>query len=209
MAREVPEINGGSLADIAFLLLIFFLVTTTMDIDTGITRLLPPEPEKDQETEVKVNKRNVLVVLLNRSDRLMVGGEEMDRLALKAKTIEFFTNPLNKADLPEMVETEIQFPPGSSPLLPPDGVWKGKVSKGVISLQNDRSTTYGKYLQVQNELVAAVNELRNEFCNLYFDKDYDELNTGNPVEEEIYEAIRDIYKMNISESEPKNIGGLN
>jgi hypothetical protein len=133
----------------------------------------------------------------------------MDRLALKAKTIEFFTNPLNKADLPEMVETEIQFPPGSSPLLPPDGVWKGKVSKGVISLQNDRSTTYGKYLQVQNELVAAVNELRNEFCNLYFDKDYDELNTGNPVEEEIYEAIRDIYKMNISESEPKNIGGLN
>jgi len=209
MARETPEVNGGSLADIAFLLLIFFLVTTTMDIDTGITRLLPPEPEKDQETEVKVNKRNVLVVLLNRSDRLMVGGEEMDRFTLKAKTIEFFTNPTNSTTLPEMVDTEIQFPPGSSPLLPPDGVWRGKVSKGVISLQNDRSTTYGKYLQVQNELVAAVNELRNNFCNLYFDKDYDELNTANPFEEEIYEGIRDIYKMNISESEPKNIGGLN
>ena len=209
MARETPEVNGGSLADIAFLLLIFFLVTTTMDIDTGITRLLPPEPEKDQETEVKVNKRNVLVVLLNRSDRLMVGSEEMDRLALKAKTIEFFTNPTNSTTLPEMVDTEIQFPPGSSPLLPPDGVWRGKVSKGVISLQNDRSTTYGKYLQVQNELVAAVNELRNNFCNLYFDKDYDELNTANPFEEEIHEGIRDIYKMNISESEPKNIGGLN
>jgi biopolymer transport protein ExbD len=209
MARETPEVNGGSLADIAFLLLIFFLVTTTMDIDTGITRLLPPEPEKDQQTEVKVNKRNVLVVLLNRSDRLMVGGEEMDRFTLKAKTIEFFTNPTNSTTLPEMVDAEIQFPPGSSPLLPPDGVWRGKISKGVISLQNDRSTTYGKYLQVQNELVAAVNELRNNFCNLYFDKDYDALNTANPVEEEIYEGIRDIYKMNISESEPKNIGGLN
>jgi biopolymer transport protein ExbD len=209
MARETPEVNGGSLADIAFLLLIFFLVTTTMDIDTGITRLLPPEPEEEQETEVKVNKRNVLVVLLNRSDRLMVGGEEMDRLALKAKTIEFFTNPLNLETLPVMEETEIEFPPGSSPLLPPDGVWKGKVSKGVISLQNDRSTTYGKYLQVQNELVAAVNQLRNDFCNLYFDKDFEELNTNNPVEEEIYEGIRKIYKMNISESEPKNIGGLN
>ena len=209
MARETPEVNGGSLADIAFLLLIFFLVTTTMDIDTGITRLLPPEPEKDQETEVKVNKRNVLVVLLNRSDRLMVGGEEMDRLALKAKTIEFFTNPMNSATLPEMEETEIQFPPGSSPLLPPDGIWTGKVSKGVISLQNDRSTTYGKYLQVQNELVAAVNELRNDFCNLYFDKDYDELNTANPIEEEIHDGIRKIYKMNISESDPKNIGGRN
>jgi biopolymer transport protein ExbD len=205
MPRAVPEINGGSLADIAFLLLIFFLVTTTMDIDTGITRLLPPEPEKDQETEVKVNKRNVLVVLLNRSDRLMVGGEEMDRLALKAKTIEFFTNPADNPELPEMVDTEIKFPPGSSPLLPPDGIWRGKTSKGVISLQNDRSTTYGKYLQVQNELVAAVNQLRNDFCNLYFDRDYDDLNTANPIDEEIYNGIRDIYKMNISESEPKNI----
>ncbi len=209
MARETPEVNGGSLADIAFLLLIFFLVTTTMDIDTGITRLLPPEPEKDQETEVKVNKRNVLVVLLNRSDNLMVGGELMDRLDLKAKTIEFFTNPSNNENLPEMEETEVQFPPGSSSLLPPDGVWTGRVSKGVISLQNDRSTTYGKYLQVQNELVAAVNELRNNFCKLYFDKDYDELNTAITSEEEIHDGIRKIYKMNISESEPKSIGGLN
>ena len=209
MARETPEVNGGSLADIAFLLLIFFLVTTTMDTDTGITRLLPPEPEKDQETEVKVNKRNVLVVLLNRSDRLMVGGYEMDRLDLKAKTIEFFTNPLNNENLPEMEETEIQFPLGSSSMLPPDGIWRGRVSKGVISLQNDRSTTYGKYLQVQNELVAAVNELRNNFCNFYFDMDYEELNTSNTNEGEIHDGIRKIYKMNISESDPKNIGGRN
>jgi biopolymer transport protein ExbD len=209
MARSTPEVNGGSLADIAFLLLIFFLVTTTMDIDTGITRLLPPEPEEDQITDVRVNKRNVLVVLLNRSDLLMVGGEVMDRLELKEKTIEFFTNPLNKEDLPVMEETEVQFPPGSSSLLPPDGVWRGKVSKGVISLQNDRTTTYGAYLQVQNELVAAVNTLRNDFCKLYFDKEYEELNTANPIEEEIQEGIRNIYKMNISESDPKNIGGRN
>jgi hypothetical protein len=139
----------------------------------------------------------------------MVGGEVMDRLALKEKTIEFFTNPLNKEDLPVMEETEVQFPPGSSSLLPPDGVWRGKVSKGVISLQNDRTTTYGAYLQVQNELVAAVNTLRNDFCKLYFDKEYEELNTANPIEEEIQEGIRNIYKMNISESDPKNIGGRN
>lgn len=208
MARETPEVNGGSLADIAFLLLIFFLVTTTMDTDSGITRLLPPEPEKDQDVEVRVNKRNVLVVLLNRSDLLMVGGEVMDRLELKAKTLEFFTNPANSENLPEMEQQEVQFPPGSSSLLPPDGMWRGRVSKGVISLQNDRSTTYGKYLQVQNELVAAVNELRNDFCNLYFDKDYEQLITANPIEEEIRDGIRKIYKMNISESEPKNIGGL-
>jgi biopolymer transport protein ExbD len=209
-SRETPEVNGGSLADIAFLLLIFFLVTTTMDTDTGITRLLPPEPDPEQEdVEVKVNKRNVLVVLLNRSDLLMVGGEVMDRLALKDKTIEFFTNPLNKEDLPVMEATEVQFPPGSSSLLPEDGIWRGNVSKGVISLQNDRSTTYGKYLQVQNELVAAVNTLRNDFCNLFFDKDYAELNTANPIEEEIQLGIRKIFKMNISETEPKSIGGRN
>ena len=205
MARETPEVNGGSLADIAFLLLIFFLVTTTMDIDTGITRLLPPEPEEEEKVEVKVNKRNVLVVLLNRSDRLMVGGDEMDRLDSKDKTIQFFTNPANDVNLPEREDVEIQFPPGSSSLLPPDGVWRGKVSKGVISLQNDRSTTYGKYLQVQNELVAAVNTLREEFCKLYFEKDYADLNTANPIEEEIHNGIRKIYKMNISESDPKNI----
>ncbi len=208
-ARSTPEVNGGSLADIAFLLLIFFLVTTTMDTDTGITRLLPPEPEENQETEVRVNKRNVLVVLLNRSDLLMVGGEVMDRLALKDETIEFFTNPRNDQTLPEMEVQEVNFPPGSSSLLPPDGVWMGNVSKGVISLQNDRSTTYGKYLQVQNELVAAVNQLRNDFCKLYFDKEYNDLNTANPIEEEIQTGIRKIYKMNISESEPKSIGGRN
>jgi biopolymer transport protein ExbD len=205
MARETPEVNGGSLADIAFLLLIFFLVTTTMDIDTGITRLLPPEPEEEDKIEVKVNKRNVLVVLLNRSDRLMVAGAEMDRLDLKAKTIEFFTNPANDVNLPEKEDVEISFPPGSSSLLPPDGIWRGKVSKGVISLQKDRSTTYGKYLQVQNELVAAVNELRDNFCNLYFEKDYADLNTANTIEEEIHSGIRKIYKMNISETDPKNI----
>lgn len=207
--RELQEVNAGSMADIAFLLLIFFLVATTMDVDTGITRLLPPIPEEEQDTEVKVNKRNVLVVLINRSDQLMVRGEPGTRLdELKRITMEFFTNPNNSQDLPEMENKEVEFPPGSSPMLPPDGVWRGQVSKGVISLQNDRSTTYGKYLQVQNELVAAVNQLRNDFCELYFDKKYDELNENNPVEKEIKEGIREIYKMNISEATPKNIQGL-
>ena len=208
--RELQEINAGSMADIAFLLLIFFLVATTMDVDTGLTRLLPPIPEEEQEQEVKVKERNVLVVLINRSDQLMVDGEFGTRLdQLKDITMEFFTNPNREEDLPEMEEKEIEFPPGSSPLLPPDGVWRGEVSKGVISLQNDRSTTYQKYLQVQNELVAAVNQLRQDFCKLYFNKDYDDLNMNIPREKEIAEAIRDVYKMNISEATPKNIKGLN
>lgn len=204
--RELQEINAGSVADIAFLLLIFFLVATTMDIDTGITRLLPPIPEDDQDIEVQVNKRNVLVVLINRSDQLMVRGEFGTRVdELKGITMEFFTNPSRSDELPEMEAKDVDFPPGSSPLLPPDGVWRGNVSRGVISLQNDRSTTYGKYLAVQNQLVAAVNTLRSDFCKLYFDKNFDDLNDNNPIDKEIKDGIRSIYKMNISEAEPKNI----
>ncbi|MEX0987934.1 MAG: biopolymer transporter ExbD [Bacteroidales bacterium] len=207
--RELQEINAGSMADIAFLLLIFFLVATTMNVDTGLTRLLPPIPEDDQEMEVKVKQRNVLVVLINRNDQLMVKGEFGTRVdQLKNITMEFFQNRANDPNLPEKRNVEIQFPPGSSPLLPEDGMWRGMVSQGVISLQNDRSTTYKTYLRVQNELVAAVNQLRQDFCKLYFDKDFDDLNMNNPVEKEISEAIRKVYKMNISEAEPKNIGGL-
>jgi biopolymer transport protein ExbD len=207
--RELQEVNAGSMADIAFLLLIFFLVATTMDVDTGLTRLLPPIPEEEEEVEVQVKQRNVLVVLINRNDQLMVRGEFGTRVdELKDITMEFFTNPANDPDLPEKEDAEIQFPPGSSPLIPPDGMWRGKVSKGVISLQNDRSTTYKQYLMVQNELVAAVNQLRQDFCKLYFDKDFDDLNMNSPNEKEIAEAIRQVYKMNISEAEPKNIGGL-
>src|SRR6056297_479920 len=144
--RELQEINAGSMADIAFLLLIFFLVATTMDVDTGLTRLLPPIPEEEEEMEVQVKKRNVLVVLINRNDQLMVRGEFGTRIdELKDITMEFFTNPGNDPDLPEKEDAEVQFPPGSSPLIPADGIWRGKVSKGVISLQNDRSTTYQRY----------------------------------------------------------------
>ena len=111
--REIQEINAGSMADIAFLLLIFFLVATTMDVDTGITRLLPPMPEKDQkEEEVKVKERNVLVVLINKEDQLMVEGQIMDLSRLKETTIEFFSNPNDDVHLPEKELEIIEFPIG-------------------------------------------------------------------------------------------------
>ncbi len=204
--RDTPQINAGSMADIAFLLLIFFLVTTTMDVDTGITRLLPPIPEDEQDTEVDVKERNVLVVLINRDDQLMVGGEVMDLQSLKIKTTEFFSNPTNSKTLPEMEEVDVQFPPGLSSRFP-DGLGTFLVSKGVVSLQNDRSTTYGKYLQVQDVLVSAVNGLRNQFCMDYFGRKYSDLNPMNFVDDEIIKGVKKVYKMNISEAEPKNIGG--
>jgi len=207
--RGIPEINAGSMADIAFLLLIFFLVATTMDMDTGITRLLPPIPDKDIPLDdIKVKERNVLVVLINKDDQLMVEGKIVNIGELKDKTMEFFSNPLDAQDLPEKEAVSIDFPPGQSSRFP-NGTAEIMVSKGVVSLQNDRSTTYGKYLVVQNELVAAVSELRNQFAQEYFGRNYDDLDPKKGIDEAIIDGINKVYKMNISEAEPKNIGGTN
>ncbi|MDX9845476.1 MAG: biopolymer transporter ExbD [Tenuifilaceae bacterium] len=189
MARKTPEINGGSLADIAFLLLIFFLVTTTMNVDTGLARMLPPMPEEDQKTDQDVNKRNILTVLVNKSDRLLVGDAPMEVSMLREKTKEFLSNPMDDKNLPEKTPTEVEFF-GTVP-----------VTKGVISLQNDRGTSYRMYMLVQNELVAAYNELRDEVARTKFGKAY------NDLPEDQQKAIQKIYPLRISEAEPKSIGG--
>lgn len=190
--RATPEINASSMADIAFLLLIFFLVTTTMDVDTGIQRQLPPIPEnKDQKTDVEVNKRNIYLVLVNSRGNISVNQSWMDIDKLREDAKKFIN--CDRADdptLPEMEEITVEGIKGPV-----------KTSKGIISLQNDRGTTYGRYIEVQNELVAAYNEVRNEAARKYFNKPYDELN------DEQQEAIRKIYPQRISEAEPKNYGG--
>ncbi|MEJ5267541.1 MAG: biopolymer transporter ExbD [Bacteroidales bacterium] len=189
--REISEINAGSMADIAFLLLIFFLVTTTMDVDTGIARQLPPIPEDKAKTEAEINRRNIFIVLINAQDRLLVNGKPMNVEELKDKAKEFIKSDPNNPELPTMVETKIDGIP--NPVL---------VSEGVISLQNDRGTTYKKYMEVQNELVKAYNELRDEAALQYFGKRrFDDLTEAEQ------EAVKKIYPQRISEAEPKNIGG--
>ncbi len=186
--REVPEINGGAMADIAFMLLIFFLVATTMDIDSGLSRKLPPPLPPDVEEPPPIKERNVFVVLINSLDRLMVEGEALDIKNLKDKAKEFIENPMDVETLPEKKPTEVAYF-GTYP-----------VSKGVISLQNDRNTSYGVYIQAQNALVAAYNELRDEMAIRKFGKPLNEL------AEDKQDAIKDIYPQRISEAEPKNIG---
>lgn len=190
MARKTPEINGSSLADIAFLLLIFFLVTTTMNVDTGLNRMLPPMPEQNTKQEdIEVKKRNMLAVKINKSDRLLVAGEPMEIYMLKDKAKEFIMNPNEEAHLPELREVDI-------PLL-----GRRKVGEGVISLQNDNGTTYRMYMLVQNELVAAYNELREDLAKTAFGKTYGKL---APEEQE---AVDKAIPQRISEAEPKNVGG--
>ena len=188
MARKTPEINSSSTADMAFILLCFFLMTTTMDQDKGLQRRLPPMPDPNQQAQdQKVNRRNIIVVKINSADRLLAGTEPMDVSQLKDKIKEFLSNPLNDASLPEKEEIEIE---GFGPCM---------VSKGVISLQNDRGTSYQAYIAVQNELVKAVNELRDEFAMANFGKLYSKLN------EDEAEIVRKAVPQNISEAEPKDV----
>lgn len=194
--REIQEINAGSMADIAFLLLIFFLVATTMDIDTGISRLLPPMPEEEElDDDQEIRERNVFVVLINKDDDLFVEDGFYDISELKDMTKEFFLNPNDDEDLSEKRE------------LTTDYFGTMMVSKGVISLRNDRGTSYGKYIAVQNELAAAVNELRNELCMQRFGRKYDDLDPLNEVEAELINDAKKVFPMAISEAEPKNVGG--
>ena len=187
--RGTPEVNASSMADIAFLLLVFFLVTTTMDVDSGLSRKLPPPIEDNEEKkDIDIKERNVYVVLLNMNNALLVEGREMKIENLKEGAKEFIENPLNNENLPEKKNKDIDFF-GNYP-----------VSKGVISLQNDRGTSYKLYLQVQNELIAAYNELRNEKAMQKWGKKFDDLKKKQK------KAIKKIYPQRISEAEPKNIG---
>ncbi|MBQ8242036.1 MAG: biopolymer transporter ExbD [Bacteroidaceae bacterium] len=191
--RSMPGINSSSTADIAFMLLIFFLTTTSMDTDRGLARRLPnpPDPNVKQNDDIIVKERNVLQVRLNKDNQLMVGSEYLDIKQLRAKAKEFVANPNNEESLPEKHLKNI-------PLLGGDCMI---TEKHVISVQNDVGTSYQAYIDVQNELVAAYNELRNELAKEKFGMDYIECS------EDQQKAIRDFYPQKISEAEPKKYGG--
>ena len=186
--REVQEVNAGSMADIAFLLLIFFLVTTTMDTDSGLGRLLPPPVPPDELPPPPIKDRNVFTILINSKNQLLVKGKPMRVEQLKDATKEFVLNPNREEKLPEFKQEEVDY----------FGLYE--VSKGVISLQNDNGTQYAQYLMVQNELQRAYTELRNELSRRKWNKDYEQL------DEDQQKAVRTIYPQRISEAEPKNIG---
>lgn len=188
-SKETPEINGGSMADIAFLLLIFFLVATTMDIDTGLQRQMPPYNPDAEQSDDQIKERNVYVVLINSNDQLLVEGQQMNVHQLREKAKEFIMNPQNKDNLPEKRPAQI------------DLLGDVMVSKGIISLQNDRGTSYDMYIKVQNELIAAYNEVRDEEAMKRFGRRYEDLT------EEQEDAIKEFIPQIISEAEPKNIGG--
>lgn len=254
--RETPEINAGSMADIAFLLLVFFLMVTTIESESGILRQLPPIPE-DIENPPDVKEKDVFVVLVNMNDELLVESKRMDINDLKDAAKEFlvangiFGNRPPLDNFPErkkISKTEIEkkyqdekarlasIEANSSST--PDQIkaankavekYRKKLvsiklfgkefnelpGSALISMQTNNNTTYNRYLQVQNELQAAIGELRDELAKEYFGKTYKELNeeyeknrnndeVAGPIKDKLY-AIQAIYPSRISEAEPLDI----
>lgn len=188
MARPVNEINAGSMADIAFLLLIFFLVTTTMDVDSGIIRRLPPPPDPTVKPP-DIKERNVINVLVNSRDALLVERQQGDVKTLRRQMFDIIANVNNREDWPEKRLENIEHL---------GDVW---VSKGIVSLKNDRGTSYNMYIQVQNELTSAFNDLRNQLSNEKFGLRY------NQLPNDLKEAVNKAVPIAISEAEPEDVGG--
>jgi len=193
--KKMPGLNTSSTADISFMLLIFFLVTTSMDTDMGLRRRLPQPPEPDQEdAQVDVKSRNIMYVRLNAAGQLWVKDETFsdwfDLKQLRQRAKDFIKNEQNLSKWPEKHVKNIN-------LLGNCFV----TDKHVISLQTDRGTPYNAYFEVQNELVAAYNELRNELAKEKFHREYQYLN------EDEKKACGEYYRQTISEAEPKKYGG--
>jgi biopolymer transport protein ExbD len=174
--RGIPEINAGSMADIAFLLLVFFLVTTTMDIPTGLQVALPPLTDVPPP-DSKQKQREVLEVLVNSADQLLVEKEILTVDKLKDKTKRHLTNE------------------GKDPTL------SSTSTKAIVSLKNDRGTSYDMYVQVYNELTAAYNEVRDEYSMSRFGVEYGKLRKESEIEE-----VKKKYPKKLSEAEPVSIG---
>jgi biopolymer transport protein ExbD len=208
--RENPEINAGSMADIAFLLLIFFLVTTTMNVDSGVSKKLSEKPPADYVPPV-IKEKNIFEVSINRNNELLVEGERMEIKDLKDAAIAFinngggegkvedgiatglcdYCNSVRKNDEPKTSESSSDHP-----------------NKAIITVQSDRLTEYGTYIKVQNELLRAYTDLRNRLSNKRYGMSFDALEEsydGDKTNEALRKKVEDIktsYPQIISDAEP-------
>ncbi len=190
-----PEVNAGSMADIAFLLLIFFLVTTTIETDAGLDRMLPPmEPPEDN---VIIKQKNIFTVNINKDGQLLVEEELLNLKDLKERTIAFLDNG---------GDGTCNYCKGAK-----DESSSDNPSKAIISLKNDRETQYGTYITVQNELVGAYNALRNREAQRLYGADFTDMEaeylnpeTPSSVREELKEKVKkiqELFPQKLSEAE--------
>lgn len=202
--KGAPEVNAGSMADIAFLLLIFFLVTTTIETDAGLDRMLPPIEPPD--TDVIIKQKNIFTVNINKNGQLLVEEKLMDIQDLRAEAIAFLDNGGSPSGTPEYCN----YCKGKR-----DASSSDNPQKAVISLKNDRETPYSTYITVQNELVAAYNDLRNRESRRLYGRDFTEMEseylnpeTPSNVRDELKEKvqrIQELFPQKLSEAETSKI----
>ena len=205
MPRKPPDVNAGSMADIAFLLLIFFLVTTTIETDSGINRKLPPM--EDQIDPPIIREKNIFTVVVNKYSQILVEEELTDIKDLRGLAMDFLDNGGGKG------EEACNYCQGDGNPRSSDNP-----DKAVISLKNDRETPYKSYIAVQNELVAAYNELRDrEFINrypneglTYFEADFIYSDPRTTVDQktnlkEKLDVVKKLYPQKLSEAEPSKV----
>jgi biopolymer transport protein ExbD len=190
--RKVPEFSASSMADIAFLLLIFFLVATTMNVDTGISRILPPMPpdEMPKEKDLDVKERNLLAVYVNQYNQISVSRQYVHVSQLKDRVKEFILNPTDDPNMPERKDEEFTLPDGST--------WVYPVSEGIVSLNCHRGTSYETYIAVQNELTRVFNEIRDQVSIEKFGRKFLTLDTDDRA------IVAKAVPQKISEAEPRN-----
>jgi len=222
--RNAGEINAGSMADIAFLLLIFFLVVTTMDKDMGILRTLPP-PIADDSDPVPVHGKNVLQIFANANNELLVEEEKHTLESLSLTTTQFLTNTDASADMPLRTlvtldsckraiayyeALEAQQPGGNTAKLRKAqsnletvqlvGAYYGISDQAVIVFDNDPKTNYSFYIQIQDNIESSIAELRNNFCRDHFQCNYADLQSENPLHHPKIKAARTVYPQRIVEA---------
>ncbi|OHX66311.1 ExbD/TolR family protein [Flammeovirga pacifica] len=178
--KDAPEINGGAMADIAFLLLIFFLVATTIASDKGVTVMLPPKAE---QTDVKVKTRNVFNIIVNSQDMILAQEEQVNDLSeMRKKVKEFVLNDWTKKD-PKSSESP---------------------QKAIISLKTDRGTSYDMYISVVDELKLAYSEMRAQYLKIPLE-DYQNLDKDNPAQKEKLDDAKKAIPYKVSDAEPSEI----
>jgi len=191
MAKKgLPKLNTTSMADISFLMLTFFLLTSSINTDQGIQRRLPP-PLTGDEKPPEINERNVLIILVNMYDQLLVNGTPMNNVnELKDRTKDFITNPNHD---PHMSDRKTEYIEELGQEV--------SISRGVVSLKSDRGTSYKRYIEVQNQLTAAFNELRDEYSRAHFGRTFENLTETQK------KGVQKVIPISISEAEPSNFGG--
>ncbi|MDA0195107.1 MAG: biopolymer transporter ExbD [Bacteroidetes bacterium] len=207
--RPKAEVNSGSMADIAFLLLIFFLVTTTIANDKGIAMLLPPKPDPNEPPpEVTKNDRNIFKILANSQDRLLVEDEPLTDVTELKEMVKMFVVNFGSPDADD-IDVYNSFPAPLKSYVNANGKLPASSDgpgEAIVSFKADRGTSYELYMAILDQINGAYNEIYAERVGITTDE-WRTLDRKKPEDSDKYNRGREGIPRGISIAEPTQIGG--